>query len=144
MSVSALARCLSSSILALAVLACTTTRTVEPAGASNARAQQLRPERTWHLLENGEPRGVVVQFAASAEPGARRPLYYSVQNARRQELGMIDAQGRAWRYEVHQREAHWLLTGTLLEGARAILGAGPAAELAEAPQDGAQLGTSTQ
>jgi hypothetical protein len=115
--------------------ACTTTRSVEPAGLANARAQHLSPERSWQLVEHGESRGVVVQFASRAEANAPRSSFFSVQNPRRQELGMIDAQGRAWRYEVHQREARWLSTGTLLDGARAILGADASAVLVECPVD---------
>ena len=131
-------RCLASCALGLALLGCRTTRTVEPAGAANARAQQLSPSRTWQVLEHGEPRGMVVMFESAAETGLPRSLFYSVQNERRQELGMIDALGRAWRYEVHEREARWLSTGTVLDGARAILGVDATAELVEQPAGGAR------
>ena len=44
-----------------------------------------------------------------------------MRNPWQQELGTIDAQGRAWRFVPHEREARWVGTGTLAEGARAIL-----------------------
>jgi hypothetical protein len=67
------------------------------------------------------------------DPSAPAHHYYSVRNALEQELGSIDAQGRAWRFEVHQRDAHLVATGTLLDGARAILGLGATAQLVDQP-----------
>jgi hypothetical protein len=54
-----------------------------------------------------------------------------VQNVLQQELGRIDGLGRAWRHEPHEREPLWVGTGTVIEGARAILGASPNAVLDE-------------
>jgi hypothetical protein len=48
---------------------------------------------------------------------------FVVQNTFGQDLGMIDGLGRAWRFRPHQTEADRLLTGTIAEGAAAILGA---------------------
>lgn len=133
-------RSCASACLTLALGACTTMHSVEPAGLANARAQHLRPERAWQLEDNGVACGRVVLFASDTADAAARSSFYSVQNLRGQELGMVDVQGRAWRYEVHQRDARWLATGTLLDGARVILGAGPLAELAERPVEALATG----
>lgn len=138
-----LAHGLTSACLTLVLAACTTVRSVEPAGLANARAQHLRPARAWQLEDNGVPCGRVVLFVSDAKEAATRSSFYSVQNLRGQELGMVDVQGRAWRYEVHQREARWLATGTLLDGARGILGVGPCAELAERPVEATAQGAPT-
>jgi hypothetical protein len=44
---------------------------------------------------------------------------------------MIDLQGRAWRYRPHRREPEWLGTGTILKGARLVLGGGAASRMVE-------------
>lgn len=119
--------------LILALDGCRTTRTDEPAGMQLAKAEQLEPARAWRVLDGGELRGVVVQFEMAEDPTAPAHHYYSVRNVLEQELGSIDAQGRAWRFEVHQRDAHLVTTGTLLDGARAILGLGASAQLVEGP-----------
>jgi hypothetical protein len=35
---------------------------------------------------------------------------------------MVDFEGRAWRYRLHEEELEWLGTGTVVEGVRRILG----------------------
>ena len=119
----------------LSMCGCRTTLTDEPAGMWLAQPAQLDLVRAWRVVEQGRTRGIVVQFETADEPSAPTHHYYSVRNALEQELGSIDAQGRAWRFEVHQRDARLVATGTVLDGARAILGLEGASQLVEEPVD---------
>ena len=89
---------------------------------------------TWGDLLDGE----VALLRETAE-GAEDAEYYSVRNAYHQELGSLDEHGRAWRFVPHQREAEWVGTGTLVEGARKILELGPGADLEEVELVGAEV-----
>jgi len=125
--------------LASAALApgCKTTTETAPAGLHLAVVRTGQPVRAWKLVSAGSELGAVVQFDAPEDPDAPVGRFYSVRNPWQQELGTIDAQGRAWRFVPHEREARWVATGTLLDGACAILlpdgHAGPPAELIEVP-----------
>ena len=88
-----------------------------------------RATRAWEVVERGKVAGVVVEF--SEQEGDR--LFFSVRNVEQQELGMVDAYGRAWRFRPYERESDWLGTGTVLVGVRGILGLEGAAELYEIP-----------
>lgn len=86
-----------------------------------------QPKAAWELVLGGRVVGVVVEFDDA--DGARR--FFSVRNPAHQELGMVDAHGRWWRYHPHEEEAEWLGTGTVSEGAREILGLERAPEVYE-------------
>jgi hypothetical protein len=117
-------------LLALApAIGCTTTATTSPAGIGRAVVIEAEPVRAWKLVAADEELGAVVQYETA--DGAGR--YFSVRNRAQQELGTIDAQGRAWRFVPHEREALWVATGTLADGARSILSASAAAALVEVP-----------
>jgi hypothetical protein len=73
--------------------------------------------RAWELVAEGRVIGVLVEFQERG--GSRR--FFSVRNESQQELGMIDAQGRAWRFIPHAEDPEWLGTGTVLEGACRVL-----------------------
>ncbi len=77
-----------------------------------------QPARAWQVIEAGIPIGRVVYYASNQDPA---DSLFSVQNTYSQEIGLIDSLGKAWRYRPHQAEAEWVTTGTLLEGASAIL-----------------------
>lgn len=108
------------------VLGCQTRVVTAPAYSSEAIAAVATPKRAWELVEQGRVVGVVVEFETS---GGRR--FFSVRNAWEQELGLVDAVGRAWRYRPHEREAEWLGSGTLTDGAAQVLGVRGRAELFE-------------
>jgi hypothetical protein len=116
-------------LLAAAACGCTTTVVTSPAGIGRAVVLEAEPVRAWKLVVAGKELGAVVQF--ETQDGAGR--YFSVRNRAQQELGTIDAQGRAWRFVPHEREALWVATGTLAEGARSILSASADAGLVEVP-----------
>ena len=71
------------------------------------------------MIDAGAELGFVLRFEAS-EDGR---CFHSVRNEWNQELGLVDAEGRAWRYRPHASEPEWLGTGTVGEGAGRILGA---------------------
>jgi len=127
-------------LAALAPLAAACVVTEEeriPMAATGGTAVIVRSDalRAWRLMEGVEEVGTVVLYARPEEAEQPRKQYFAVRNPEGQELGTIDGLGRAWRFVPHQREPNWLTTGTVVEGARAILGAGPSAELVEVPVD---------
>lgn len=77
------------------------------------------PRAAWRVVEAEVELGFVLRFEAS-EDGR---TFHSVRNQWNQELGLVDAEGRAWRYRPHASEPEWLGTGTVGQGAARILGA---------------------
>jgi len=112
-------------IALLGLCACRTTTQNLPRNGGSAIVMRTAPVRAWELLDAGKRLGSVVRYETPDQAQA----YFSVRNEHGQELGMVDIEGRAWRYRAHQREPDWLLTGTVVQGARAILEASPRAEL---------------
>jgi hypothetical protein len=122
--------------LLLILPGCEISRVTRPRDTSaDALVTRTRPARAWALVEAGERLGLVVQFSRDGRSdeggGASAGYYYSVRNVWHQELGTIDVHGRAFRFVPHEREAQWVATGTLVEGARGILGGGDDAELVD-------------
>jgi hypothetical protein len=115
-------------VLSCCVAACRTTTTSAPARSSDLRAAHMVPVGAWELWDADEKLGSVVRFE-EREPSSRG--FYSVLDLGLQDLGLIDLQGRAWRYRAHERESEWVGSGTVLRGARAILGGGAASRLVE-------------
>ena len=76
------------------------------------------PERAWRVREEGETNGFVVFFGSHQDPSES---FYSVRNRWQQELGVIDSLGVTWRFVPHEREAAHVTTGSVLEGASALL-----------------------
>lgn len=74
------------------------------------------PVDAWVLRESGRPVGALVRFE---EAGGGRFLY-SVRDGYGFDRGIVDAEGRAWRFVPHA-EPEWKSTGTVLAGAGAIL-----------------------
>lgn len=103
--------------LALALQACSVTTTVQPLSAESAVITPVPAAGQWVVLERGLERGSVVRYA---EPGESGRLLYAVRNRWSQDIGLIDAMGRAWRRVPHG-EDRWLGTGTVLDGTRRIL-----------------------
>jgi hypothetical protein len=124
---------LPAALLPLALAACSTHRSHAPAGMAAAQPVHLVPQRTWRVVEGAQVLGLVVLFEAERDSRGVAPRYYSIRNPLEQELGTIDGLGRAWRFEPHTSEPRWVATGTLIEGARAILSAGAGAALVEVP-----------
>jgi hypothetical protein len=118
-------------LLALAVGACRVTREDTPAGLAHAQPVQLDAGRSWAVVCGGSERGSVLELVAEALPGVPRGRCFSVRNKLGQELGRIDGLGRAWRHELFESEPAWVASGTIAEGARAILRCESEVELVE-------------
>jgi len=119
-------------IATLAALACTAGCRVHEhqhlAEPSVALVQRAQPFRAWRVANAAGQVGVVVEFRSSSGAGKS---FYSVRNAWQQDLGMIDELGRAWAYQPHEREARWVGTGTVAEGAARILSSATPCHLIE-------------
>jgi len=109
--------------------ACVTESHSQIAGPKTALVTRTLPTRGWELRDDGRLAGSVLLYS---DPEAARMDYYSIRNVEGQVLGLIDLEGRAWRYRLHEEEPEWLGTGTVLEGARRILGTGALSSLEEA------------
>lgn len=118
-------------LAALPLGGCRTRRSHAPANMEGGRPQSLRAARAFEVRAEGELAGYLVLYESE---GAARDFYYAVQNELRQELGMIDALGRAWRFRAFQREPDWIGTGTVAQGAAAVLGLAGEPALLEVPQ----------
>lgn len=102
------------------VSGCRTTHTERFAPPEHIAVEEAPAARAWTAYDGDAAIGRVIQFTAEARPD--QPMFM-IQNPLSQDLGMIDGLGRAWRFRPHQEEAEWLVTGTVAEGAAAILGA---------------------
>lgn len=109
------------------VLGCQTRITTTPASAPVVTPTLVRPTRAWEVVQSDRVVGVVVEF----DGGSDSHRFYSVRNAWQQELGLVDGVGRTWRYRPHVREAEWLGSGTIAEGAARVLGIAGELELYE-------------
>jgi hypothetical protein len=110
----------------LLVAACRTTTTYSPPNMDAAVVVRSEAVFAWELRDADHVVGYVVRFETGEHASK---THYSVRNEHRQELGIVDADGRAWRYRAHQREPEWLGTGTVQKGARLILDASDHASL---------------
>jgi hypothetical protein len=131
-------------LVAAVALGCVVTEEENvPMAASGGTAVIVRSDalRAWRVVDAGEEVGTVVLYARPDEEDQPRRQFYAVRNPYGQELGSIDGLGRAWRFVPHQREPDWVTTGTVREGARAILGCGPETELVEVPVDELRAGS---
>ncbi len=119
-------------LVLVATAACRTTKTTTPPGLADAVVLQSSAVRAWALTSGENRCGFVVRFE---EPGTAARAWFSVRNTYAQEVGIVDIEGRAWRYRPHQRDPEWLGSGTVQAGACRILEADPAAVLREIPVD---------
>lgn len=116
-------------LLACLAPACTTESLTQRAGPSSAIITRTMPTRGWEVRDDGRLAGSLLLYS---DPEHAETSYYSVRNAQGQVLGMVDFDGRAWRYRLHEEQPEWLGTGTVLEGTRRILGTSALATLEEA------------
>jgi hypothetical protein len=70
-------------------------------------------------VDDGQsPRGFVVLFEASNSP---QEAVYVVRNLYQQDLGIVDAWGRAFRYQPHEDDPEWVGSGSVIRGVQQIL-----------------------
>jgi len=113
----------------LAAGGCRTERNSAPPELDQAVLLGLRPTAAWQVEDSGHALGSLVRFEETAPP--YRSLFV-VRNEHAQDLGRIDARGRAWRDRPHG-EPDWVGTGTVAEGVRLILGLERAPQLRSVP-----------
>jgi hypothetical protein len=105
-------------VLLVFLPACRTTTTSRLPGPESVSITRTKPVRAWEIWDSGRCLGSFVRFE---EPGKPDRAFYSVRNREGQEIGIVDIDGRAWRYRVHSSAPDWLGSGTVFEGARRIL-----------------------
>jgi hypothetical protein len=115
-------------VLASVPGACRTTTTTHAPGPASVEITQAVPVRAWELWTAGRCLGAVVRFEARDDSGR---FYYSVRNREGQEMGIVDLDGRAFRYRAHSIDPEWIGTGPVFDGARRILDASAAPEAIE-------------
>ncbi|MBI5361730.1 MAG: hypothetical protein HZA53_01035, partial [Planctomycetes bacterium] len=103
----------------LLAAACRTTSATAPAGLREVTATRAKLMQSFEVRSRAVLAGYVLRYASDEEPPR---TYFVVRNREHQDLGLVDALGRAWCYRAHEREPEWITTGTVLQGARAILG----------------------
>jgi len=115
-------------LLPFLLLGCRSSTTSESVGPRSPVVTRTTPVRAWEMWQQGRCLGSLVRFE---DPGDTSRGYYSVRAREGHEIGLVDLEGRAWRYRAHQSEPEWLGTGTVLDGVRRILGGTQSAELVE-------------
>ena len=108
---------------------CVTSVEDAPAGLEESTLVEAKPARAWQVMEEGRAIGSVLCYE-----GERGEELFAVRNEHGQDLGFVDALGRAWRNRPH-RQPQWLGSGSVAEGVARILGLVPPAELVEIPLD---------
>jgi hypothetical protein len=109
---------------------CRSVTTQMPINLESAVATHGDPVRAWEVRDAGVVAGTLVKYFDADHPARG---FFSVRNPEQQVLGIIDLDGRAWRYRPHVKDAEWLGTGTVAQGASWILGCSDACEIVEIP-----------
>jgi len=112
-----------------------------PVNLDSAVATRGTPARAWEVHDEGRVVGSIVKYEDAEQPSRG---FFSVRNADHQVLGIVDLDGRAWRYRPHVKDAEWLGTGTVAQSASRILGCSESCELREIPLRDLDGGTSTE
>ena len=102
-----------------ASLGCVTAVERGPAGVDETQLLQSRAVQGWTIHSVDQLRGSVIRLEPWSDPTR---FYYVVRNVHGQDLGTIDALGRAFRFRPHQTEPEWVGSGTVAQGAERILG----------------------
>lgn len=97
--------------------ACRTIETKRPIYRSEP-VRTAPPTRMFEVQDERGPQGFVVLFEATASP---QEALYVVRNLHQQDLGVIDALGRAFRYQPHEEKPTWVGSGSILRGVHRIL-----------------------
>lgn len=104
--------------LLFALLGCRTNERTTPLQPEGQSIQRSPVGTHWEVHGPG---GALLGHVASFSLSDGEP-HFSVRDPWQQDLGLIDARGRAYRYRPHQEEPEWVGTGTILQGVERILG----------------------
>ncbi len=83
--------------------ACRTTAETSPVGLADNAPTAAEAECAWRVVRRGRTVGSVVRYRELSEPHRH---YLAVRNVHHQDVGVIDALGRAWRYRPHDEPEH--------------------------------------
>jgi hypothetical protein len=108
---------------------CITTETTSPAPATTSDPVLAAATELWEVRAGDRLVGWVVRYT----PPRAADAFLSVRNEWQQELGMIDAESRWWRFVAHEREARLLGAGATADGVASILGLEEPVQLLSAP-----------
>ena len=123
----------------LSLGSCITTTTSQPVGLDRAVLTSIPVSRAWLVQEGGQTIGSVVRYS---ERGSDGRFLYVVRNLWDQDMGMIDERGRAWRRLPHEEDS-WIGTGTVVQGVRQILDAGPDTQMDERSIEAVEAATAS-
>jgi hypothetical protein len=112
--------------LAAATVGCRSETTSSPVHLDAAVVSHARAVSAWEVWDDKRCVGSVVRYDDVDRPSRG---YYSVRNRDQQALGLVDFDGRAWRYRPHQRDPEWIGTGTVAHATSWILGCSEDCEL---------------
>lgn len=126
-------------LLAIAgcVAACRTTTSTSPASTPSAIVTRTVAVRAWEVWSENRCLGSVVRYE---DPADSSRAIYTVRNTAQQDLGIVDLEGRAWRYQAHEHDPTWLGTGTVQQGTARILGIEGSCTLTEVPVESLSRG----
>ena len=115
--------------LCVATCGCVETTTHHPVGAGEEHTLHRVPlVAAWDVVDGGRVVGAVLRFERAATPSAELESIFIVRNEHGQDVGLVDALGRAWRKRPHAPDEP-VGAGTLEAGARRILDVGAGARL---------------
>jgi hypothetical protein len=117
--------------LVLVTPACEVTEESAPYYGDGGVVTRALPTRAFEIRDQGRKVGSLVRYD---EEGSER-FFFSVRNIHDQDLGLVDAQGQAWRRRPFE-EDEALSSGTVQEGAARILGLAGSVTLFEVDLDG--------
>lgn len=118
-STQALAALLATPLAAALLLAgCITSESEGPAPATVPEVVVSQPTQLWRVVQGTEAVGWLVRYTPTNDP---TDAFLSVRNPWHQELGLIDAESRWWRFLPHQRDPQLIGAGATAEGVAAIL-----------------------
>jgi len=118
-------------LLSFLAPACITTHEVQPPGLNDRALAKAVVLSSWLVRVGPGPAVGSVVRLQSADGGGR--FLYSVRNLYSQDLGLVDALGRAYRYRPHRDQPELLGSGTVSEGVARILDQANGVELVEIP-----------
>lgn len=118
-------------MLAAALLGgCITTVHEGPAPATVPEVVVSQPTEVWRVLQGNNAVGWLVRYTPTNDPA---DAFLSVRNPWQQEIGLIDAESRWWRFVPHERDPHLIGAGATAEGVAAILELESTPKLTPAP-----------
>ena len=117
-------------LAAMLLVGCITSEREAPAPATVPEVVFSQPTEVWRVTQGIEPVGWLVRYTPSTDPA---DAFLSVRNPWQQEIGLIDAESRWWRFVPHEREPRLIGAGDTAEGVAAILELETKPQLVPAP-----------